>query len=210
MTVRRKREQPLSLRSLQALVQLGCISVGGASLELRAEAKPLAPLRSVCLEIVPAVSLPAASKSIKQSNPIKQQCCHKTAAAKCLSLQQLFPPAEQIRPGIRRPTVDSPYIPLLDKFGNNISSQGAAKDAVIQLGLTKALNVIAPLASGSKPSGVGSARQSLFQRAEKTYQRILGPRVLKSGAILTPQVEMNMNLGDVSLDSVKLGVGIKF
>ena len=171
---------------------------------LRAEAKPLAPLGSVCLEIMPTVSRPAA-KTIKQS-------CFHTIAAKCLSLQQLFPPAEQIHPGILRPVSELPYIPQLDPAGNNISSQGTAKDPVIQLGITKALNMMAPLApeSKSKPSGAGSARQSFFQRAEKTYQRILGSRALKSGAVLTPQVEMNMNLGEVSLDSVKLGVGIKF
>jgi hypothetical protein len=204
MTVRRNREQPLSVGSLQALIQLACIVVGGASLMLPAGAKPLAPLGSVCLEITPTITQPALSKTVRPS------CCRRTAASKCLSLQQLFPPVEPVHPGIRRPVGELPYIPRLDEAGNNLSSQGAAKDAVIQLGITQALNVITPLASESKLSDTDSARQSFFQRAAKTYQRFLGPKLLKSGAVLTPQVEMNMNLGDVSLDSVKLGVGIKF
>ena len=206
MTVRRKRERLLSFGFLW-LAQVECVAVGGASLMLRAEAKPVAALKAVCLEIIPA-SLPVASAL---SKPAQYQCCHTVAEAKCFSVQQLFPPAKPVRPSIRRSPVETLYIPRLDEAGNTISSQGAAKDAVIQLGITKTLNAIAPLTSSKrKLSDAGSEHRNLFQRAEKTYQQILGPKVLKSGAILTPRVEMNMNLGDVSLDSVKLGVGIRF
>jgi hypothetical protein len=204
MVVYRNPAQHFELRFLRALVNVGCVASGVAS-QIRTEAQPLIPLRPVCLDMASTTSLK------KQLNAAHNKCCHQGKGS-CLPWQQLFPAEALTRPAIHRPSSEGTYTPRLDEYGNNIAgSQGAAKDAVIQLGITKALDAIAPLASVSPQSSAGPARRpNLFQRAEKTYRQILGPRTLKSGTVLTPQIEMNMNLGDVSVNSLKLGVGVKF
>jgi hypothetical protein len=108
------------------------------------------------------------------------------------------------------PTAAELFPPKLDEFGNSIGSQGAAKDAVIQVGVTKVLDALDPQLNPSKPGSPKKNRLNFFQRVRRDYERILGPRELQSGAILTPQVGMGMDLGRFNVDSMNLGVQIKF
>lgn len=203
MKVQMRQKRHFYLASLHIVVSAVCITVGIESQTTQVAAQSQSLRESVCLGIIATAPEPKLQQNV---------CCQQGKRAKCLSWRRLFPPVPKAAlPTLSRPKSDI-YTPRLDEYGNNIASPNAAKDAVIQLGVTKALNAIAPrLDLDSKTPNAGTNRSTnLFQRAAKTYQQILGPKLLKSGAILTPQIEMNMSVGDISVDSLKLGVGVQF
>lgn len=206
MAIRGKKRCQIALKhSPKALVSLALVPLGLGLVILKVEGRP--PLQPVCVGIAP-------DRPEKSSPPtLQRKCCHPSATAKCLQWQQLFPQADRPQsPMLKRPspTAAELFPPKLDEFGNSVSSQGAAKDAVIQVGVTKALDALGPQLDPSEPISKQGHRLNFFQRVRRDYERILGPRELKSGAILTPQVGMGMDLGRFNLDSMNLGVQIKF
>jgi hypothetical protein len=198
----------VSLKHLQVLGSIGLIPIGMGLIMPRVQGQSSASLRSVCVGIAPSAQPKA------QPTMLQNLCCQSSKKAQCLRWQQIFPAAVRLRPPtVQRPAAANSFSPRLDEFGNSVGSGGAAKDAVIQVGITKALNAIAPtLKSLDITSKVSrsSRRPNFFQRVRSGYERVLGPRELKSGAILTPQVDMNMDLGQFNVDAMKLGVEIKF
>lgn len=198
----------VSLKHLKRLGRVGLILPIGMGLIMpRVQGQSSASLRSVCVGIAPSEQPKA------QPKQLQNRCCQSSKKAQCLKWQQIFPAAKRLQPStVRRLAPTDSFSPRLDEFGNSVGSGGAAKDAVIQVGITKAFDAIAPtlksLDINSKASG--SRRPNFFQRVRSGYERVLGSRELKSGAILTPQVEMNMDLGQFNVDAMKLGVEIKF
>jgi hypothetical protein len=195
--------------SPKGLVSLVLVPMGMGLVISKVEGRP--PLSPVCVGIAPV----RPEKSSPQSSPqsLQRQCCHPSAKVKCLKWQQLFPEADRPQsPQFKRPspTAAELFPPKLDEFGNSVRSQGAAKDAVIQVGVTKALDTLGPKLNLDESSSKQGRRLNFFQRIRRDYERILGPRELKSGAILTPQVGMGMDLGRFNVDSMNLGVQIKF
>lgn len=206
MANQKRRWRHVSLRSLQVIGSLGFTPLGMQLLTLRVEAQSRLSLPPVCIGIVPLAHQQAQHKTLQN------KCCQQSVKAKCVKWQQLFPSAVQSRPPVlKRPALagDS-FLPQVDAFGNSIGSEGAAKDAVIQVGVTKTLDAIAPKLKSLDDKPKGDRRPTFFQSLRKTYRQILGPRALKSGAILTPQVGMNLDLGDFNVNSMKVGVEIKF
>jgi hypothetical protein len=206
MAIQRKKWCQIALNPLlKGLISLGLVPMGMGSIVLKVEGRP--PLQPVCVGIAPD----RPQKSSAQT--LQKKCCRPSATAKCLQWQQLFPQADRPKsPTLKRPapTAAELFPPKLDEFGNSVSSQGAAKDAVIQVGVTKALDALGPTLDPSEPSTQKEHRLNFFQRVRRDYERILGPRELKSGAILTPQIGMGMDLGRFNVDSMNLGVQIKF
>jgi hypothetical protein len=174
-------------------------------LVLKVEGRP--PLQPVCVGIAPT------QQDQSSTQTLQTKCCKPSAAVQCVQWQQMFP--AQNRPqtqSLKRPPVTEAELfkPKLDEFGNSIGSQGAAKDAVIQVGITKVLDVLGPKMNSPEFSSKHGHQLNFFQRVRRDYERVLGPRELKSGAILTPQVGMNMDLGQFNVNSMNLGVQIKF
>jgi hypothetical protein len=201
----RKRCQFDLKKPSKGLSSLVLVPIGIGLFILKVEGRP--PLQPVCVGIAPVQSEKSSSQTLQS------KCCHPSATVKCLKWQQLFPEVNRSQsPTIERPppTAAELFSPKLDEFGNSVGSQGAAKDAVIQVGVTKALDTLGPKLSPSKPDSRKGHRLNFFQRVRRDYERILGPRELKSGAILTPQVGMGMDLGRFNVDSMNLGVQIKF
>jgi hypothetical protein len=189
----------------KSLLSVILVPVGMGLVILKVEGRP--PLQPVCVGIAPNRQ----EKSSPQS--LQRKCCHPSAMVKCLKWQQLFPKADRPQaPVLKRPspTAAELFPPKLDEFGNSVGSQGAAKDAVIQVGVTKALDALEPQLNPSEPGFKKGNRLNFFQRVRRDYERVLGPRELKSGAILTPQIGMGMDLGRFNVDSMNLGVQIKF
>jgi hypothetical protein len=201
-----KKWRHVSLRPLQIL-SIGLMPLGMGLIMPRSQGQSSASLPAVCVGIAP-------EQPKAKSKALQHRCCQSRKTSKCLKWQQIFPAADRLRP----PTVLRPapaaadsFSPRLDEFGNSVGSGGAAKDAVVQVGITSALNAIAPalkpLDINAKAAG---SRPNFFQRVRSGYERVLGPRALKSGAILTPQVGIDMDLGQFNVDAMKLGVEIKF
>jgi hypothetical protein len=206
MAIRGKQRCPIALKNApKGLVSLALVPMGLVLFILKVEGRP--PLQPVCVGIVPNRS----EKS--SSHTLQSKCCHPSATVKCLKWQQLFPQADRPQaPTLKRPSPSAAemFSPKLDEFGNSVGSQGAAKDAVIQVGITKALDALGPQLQPSELDSKKGNRLNFFQRVRRDYERILGPRELKSGAILTPQIGMGMDLGRFNVDSMNLGVQIKF
>jgi hypothetical protein len=205
MAIRRKKWCQIDLKHLQAIGAIGLVPIGVGAWIFQAQGKP--PFQPVCVGI--------ASAQAQQSSPktLQKKCCRSSKAGQCLEWQQLFPELDRSQPPVLKrlpPSAADLYAPKLDEFGNSIGSEGAAKDAVIQVGVTKVLDVLGPKLSPSNASDRKGHRLNFFQRVRRDYERILGPRELKSGAILTPQIGMGMDLGRFNLDSMNLGVQIKF
>jgi hypothetical protein len=180
--------------------------MGMEGLAIPGEAQSSLSLPPVCVGITPL----AHQKT--QLKTLQNRCCQRNTKAKCLQWQQIFPAAVPPKiPSLKRPVAaENSFSPRLDDLGNSIGSQGAAKDAVIQVGVTKTLDALAPTLRAMKGKPEGDRHPTFFQSLRKGYERILGPRPLKSGAILTPQVGMNLDLGKFNVDSMKVGVEIKF
>jgi hypothetical protein len=198
--------QHVSLRSLQVIGSIGILSMGIEFLAMPGEAQSSLSLSPICVGIAPL----AHQKT--QLKTFQNRCCQRTTKAKCVQWQQIFPAAVQPKvPSLKRPVAkEDSFLPQLDDLGNSIGSQGAAKDAVIQVGVTKTLDALAPTLRSMDGKPEGDRPPTFFQSLRKNYERILGPRPLKSGAILTPQVGMNLDLGRFNVDSMKVGVEIKF
>jgi hypothetical protein len=205
MAIQGKKWCHLDLRHIQKLGIIGLVSLNLGVWVFPVKGQP--PIQPVCISISP--------QQPQQSPPTtpQHQCCQSSAKGQCLNWQQLFPEPERTQPqSFKRPSPKPAdlFTPRLDEFGNSIGSEGAAKDAVIQVGVTKALDALAPQLKSFDSSSKTGHHLNFFQRIRKDYERILGPRELKSGAILTPQIGMNMDLGRFNMDSMKLGVEIKF
>jgi hypothetical protein len=206
MAIRGKKWSQIALiNPCKSLVSLVLVPMALGLVSLKVEGRP--PLQAVCVGIAPDRT----EKSSPQS--LQRKCCHPSATVKCLKWQQLFPKAARPQaPALKRPspTVAELFPPKLDEFGNSFGSQGAAKDAVIQVGVTKVLDALEPQLNQPEPGSQKGHRLNFFQRVRRDYERVLGPRELKSGAILTPQIGMGMDLGRFNVDSMNLGVQIKF
>jgi hypothetical protein len=195
----------LDLRHFRRLGMISLVPISVGLWILPVKGQP--PLQTVCVGIAPLKPQP-----LPPTTP-QNECCQSRKKGQCLNWQQLFPEHErpQLRSLRRSPVKPADvFTPRLDEFGNGVGSGGAAKDAVIQVGVTKALDALAPNLRSSDANSKKGSHPNFFQRIRKDYERILGPRELKSGAILTPQVGMNMDLGRFNMDSMKLGVEIKF
>jgi hypothetical protein len=206
MAVRGKKWCNATPNYLQALAtSLGLSSVGIGMLALQVEGQP--PLEPVCVGIAPLKQQKSSSKTLQH------QCCKTSIKAQCHPWQQLFPNHKQYQiQTLKRPPAKASdlFSPQLDEFGNSVGSGGAAKDAVIQVGVTKALDVLVPQLKSQHSEAQTSKRPNFFQRVRKDYERILGPKELNSGAILTPQIGVNMDLGRFNVNSMNLGVQIKW
>lgn len=203
MAVQGKTQLHTSLRQVQVLVCAGVLSSGAGSLMQKAGAQSES-LRSVCVGITPSDDWRTQPKTLQH------QCCQRSVKAQCVQWQEMFPPAVNPQPPSFKRPAPAAFSPKIDAFGNSTGSEGAAKDAVIQVGITKALDAVAPAFSNTRANPKAGHRSNFFQRVRHEYQRVMGPRELKSGAILTPQVGMDMDVGRFNVDAMKVGVEIKF
>ncbi|WP_404789601.1 hypothetical protein [Altericista sp. CCNU0014] len=205
MALRGRRWLQVSFKKVRVPISVGLMSVSTGGLTIQANAQSQTTLRSVCVGIKSSQYLQAQPKTLQD------RCCQQSAKAKCLKWQEIFPATRRLQsPSIERPTPAADSFPKIDAFGNSTGSEGAAKDAVIQVGITKAWDAVAPTLKKNKANPKGNRSANFFERLYADYQRILGPRELKSGAILTPQVGMNMDVGRFNVDAMKVGVEIKF
>jgi hypothetical protein len=204
MAVKRNRWLHVSRRQVRVLVCAGIMSGSAGASLLQADAQSEA-LRPVCVGITPS------EHQQRQRKTLQNQCCQRRIRAQCIQWQEIFPAAVPAQPpSFKRPAPADSFSPKIDAFGNSVGSEGAAKDAVIQVGITKALNAVAPTFAKAEPNPKADHRPNFFQRLRNEYQRILGPRELKSGAILTPQLGMDMDVGRFNVNAMKVGVEIKF
>lgn len=139
MAIQGKKWCRLDLKHVQRLGIIGVVPLTLGVWASPVEGQP--PLQPVCISI--------SSQQPQQSPPTTPQhkCCQSRAKGQCLSWQQLFPEPERTQPqSFKRPPAKPAdlFTPRLDEFGNSIGSEGAAKDAVIQVGFSKALNALAP------------------------------------------------------------------
>ncbi len=204
MAVQGRRWLHVSRRHVQVLVCAGVMSGGAGVSTLQADAQSES-LRPVCVGITPS------QHQQGQRKTLQNQCCQRRIKAHCIQWQEIFPSAASSQhPSFKRPAPADSFSPKIDSFGNSTGSEGAAKDAVIQVGITKALDAVAPAFRKNEANPKAGHGSNFFQRVRDGYQRVMGPRELKSGAILTPQVGMDMDVGRFNVDAMKVGVEIKF
>jgi hypothetical protein len=189
---------PCSLQRLRSHSVIGAIAVSMMlAVPMWVKAQSARSLRPACVGI-------ASDETMQEEN----SCCQKDSRGKCLTLDQAFPTPKDTEPSVGQSR--NPYTkvrfsrPKTSAYGNRTSgSEGAAKDAVIQMGVTKAWDAIAPVSQPSKKDSKSSGDRNFFEKAREDYDRVFRPRELESGAILTPKL-------DVDFSSMKAGVNIQF
>jgi hypothetical protein len=182
----------------QFLVTVGVIAVSiTLAVPMLVKAQSAGSLRPACVGI-------ASGETLQGEN----SCCQRDSGGKCLTLDQAFPKSKDVKASVSKS--HKPYDkirfsrPSTSVYGNRTTgSEGAAKDAVIQMGVTKILKVITPAFKTSTTSPKSSRDRNFFEKAREDYERVFRPRELESGAILTPKL-------DVDFSSMKAGVNIQF
>jgi hypothetical protein len=180
------------------LVTVGAIAVSIIlAVPILAQAQSSSSLRPVCVGI-----------TSNQTMQGENSCCQRDSGGKCLTLEQAFPKSKDTKASVSKS--HKPYDkirfsrPSTSVYGNRTTgSEGAAKDAVIQMGVTKVVNAITPAFKPSTTSSKSSRDRNFFEKAREDYERVFRPRELESGAILTPKL-------DVDFSSMKAGVNIQF
>jgi hypothetical protein len=147
----------------------------------------------------------------------RRACCHNQAKGQCLKWEQLFPESKQRpNPSAPKSKLRVPFMQVQKpemNFDSNVPrSEGAAKDAVIQMGVNKLLELVKirpkTAKSGTKPGH--PPKPNFFERMSSHYERVLKPRSIGGTATLAPQMDVGVDLSDVSLRSMKAGVKIEF
>jgi hypothetical protein len=172
-----------------------------------------------------AQSLRPVCVGIPSSTVLKQQptCCQNRRNESCPKWEQLLP-AVQSQPKVTPPNPKSskPFMRAEKRpkvFDPNKSrSENAAKDAVIQLGIDTVWSLIEGRSGvfktdkKSKQSKSGKQRKpNFFQRAQREYNHLFSPHPLGKDKTIEPRLDIGLDLNnDVTLDSMKAGVKIKF
>ncbi|HEY9827762.1 MAG TPA: hypothetical protein V6D19_20175 [Stenomitos sp.] len=146
--------------------------------------------------------------------PKSGSCCQSTAKGQCKSWEQFFAPVSQPRnsdlKGVQSVFQKSVVWPA-SPFGRRTSgSESAAKDALVQMGVDRALNFLEPHVARTQTSAKGRSSGSFIGNVRRQYEQVFKPRPLKSGAILTPQLDMGVDLSEFDLTSLKAGVKLEF
>ncbi len=194
MDIQSKGQNPQRFRSHSVM---GAIAVSMTLAVPMVQAQSARSLRPACVGI-------ASGEAMQEEN----SCCQKDAKGKCLTLDQAFPTPKNTESSVgqsRNPYTNVRFSrPKASVYGNRTTgSEGAAKDAVIQMGVTKAWDAITPAFKASKKESKSSGDHNFFEKARQDYERVFRPRELESGAILTPKL-------DVDFSSMKAGVNIQF
>jgi hypothetical protein len=195
MDIQSKRQNPQRFRSQSVI---GAIAVSlTLAVPILVKAQSARSLRPVCVGM-------ASGETMQEEN----SCCQRDSKGKCLTLEQAFPSSKNTHSSVsksRNPYTDVSFSrPKASVYGNRTTgSEGAAKDAVIQMGVTKAWDAIAPSFQPAKKDSKSSRDRNFFDKARQDYERVFRPRELESGAILTPKL-------DVDFSSMKAGVNIQF
>lgn len=175
------------------------------------EAQPSRFLRasgsqSMCVGVRPPSQGSASPKSVS--------CCQSPVKGQCRSWEQFFAPVSPSRnsdlKGVQSVFQKSVVLPA-SPFGRRTSgSESAAKDALVQMGVDRALNFLEPHVAPKPTSTKGRSSSSLIGTVRRQYEQVFKPRPLKSGAILTPQLDMGVDLSEFDLTSLKAGVKLEF
>ncbi len=195
MDIHSKGQNPQRVRSHSVM---GAIAVSITfAVPMLVKAQSASSLRPACVGIV-------SGETMREEN----SCCQRDSKGKCLTLDQAFPTPKDTESSVgqsRNPYTNVRFSrPKASVYGNRTTgSEGAAKDAVIQMGVTKAWNAIAPSFQAAKKDSKSSRDRNFFEKARQDYERVFRSRELESGAILTPKL-------DVDFSSMKAGVNIQF
>jgi hypothetical protein len=195
MDIQSKGQNPQRFRSHSVI---GAIAVSlTLAVPMWVKAQSARSLRPVCVGM-------ASGETMQEEN----SCCQRDSKGKCLTLEQAFPSSKNTNSSVsqsRNPYTNVSFSrPKASVYGNRTTgSEGAAKDAVIQMGVTKAWDAIAPSFQPAKKDSKSSRDRNFFEKARQDYDRVFRPRELESGAILTPKL-------DVDFSSMKAGVNIQF
>jgi hypothetical protein len=187
-----------NLQRFRSYSVIGAIAVSMTlSSSMWAKAQSARSLRPICVGMASGETM-----------QVENSCCQRDSKGKCLTLEQAFPSSKNTNSSVSKP--HSPYTnvsfsrPKASVYGNRTTgSEAAAKDAVIQMGVTKAWDAIAPSFQPAKKDSKSSGDRNFFEKARQDYDRVFRPREMKSGAILTPKL-------DVDFSSMKAGVNIQF
>ncbi|MGB8698227.1 MAG: hypothetical protein WCD18_02315 [Thermosynechococcaceae cyanobacterium] len=179
----------------------GAIAMGTFSWSSGVTAQSQPSLESVCIAV----------KSLELTQR-KGTCCQSQTKRTCLKWEQAFPaskPSTSLAAQQRQLNVAADRETLL--YGQQAAgSGGSAKDAVIHMGVSKALDALSnALPTLSTDIQLGH-KTNFFQRLRRDYQRVFGPRSLGDRATLTPKLDVGVDVGSLTLSSMKAGVQIEF
>jgi hypothetical protein len=198
-------QQQRSLNGLQSLSAAGTIALTTFLQPMFVQAQSAKTLQPFCIGL-------ASPDSVQEP----ALCCQTESKGKCMTVDQAFP-----NTGVANPPRTEKKIPISEiKFARPIpvlkprtsGSEGAAKDAVVQMGVTKMLDVLAPNTEGITPRSPSKPhrKESFFQRARQDftqirqdYESVFRPRPMASGAVITPKL-------NVDFSSLKAGFKIEF
>ncbi len=196
-----KEIQDLILQTIQAASVIAAIALLQPIFVQAQTAKTLKP---VCIGI-----------TSPDSSQAQASCCQVKSKGTCKTLEQAFPGSANVAADTEKqiPLSQIEIARPAPVFKPRTSgSEAAAKDAVVQMGVTKMLDVMAPNTEGINPSSPTKPhrKDSFFQRARQDmekirqdYEYVFRPRPLESGAVITPKL-------NVDFSSLKAGFKIEF